>query len=53
MQYLDPGLLGPLFRFNRYFYDLDDRGRPVGYKNLDHLMGRLAANHAPPSQARR
>ena len=41
VQYLDPGLLGPLFRFNRDFYDLDDRGRPVGYKNLDHLMRRL------------
>ena len=41
VQYLDPGLLGPLFRFNRDFYDLDDRGRPIGYKNLDHLMRRL------------
>ena len=41
VQYLDPGLLGPLFRFNRDFYELDDRGRPIGYKNLDHLMRRL------------
>jgi superfamily II DNA or RNA helicase len=41
VQYLDPGLLGPLFRFNRDFYDLDERGRPVGYKNLDELMRRL------------
>ena len=38
---LDPGLLGPLFRFNRDFYDLDERGRPIGYKNLDELMRRL------------
>ena len=26
-QYLDPGALGPLFRFNRNFYRLDERGR--------------------------
>jgi superfamily II DNA or RNA helicase len=41
VQYLDPGLLGPLFRFNRDFYELDERGRPSGYKNLDELMRRL------------
>ena len=41
VQYLDPELLGPLFRFNRDFYDLDERGRPIGYKNLDELMRRL------------
>jgi superfamily II DNA or RNA helicase len=41
VQYLDPGLLGPLFRFNRDFYELDERGRPIGYKNLDELMRRL------------
>lgn len=42
VQYLDPGLLGPLFRFNRDFYQLDERGRPVDYKNLDDLKRRLA-----------
>ncbi len=42
VQYLDPGLLGPLFRFNRDFYELDERGRPVNYKNLDDLKRRLA-----------
>lgn len=41
VQYLDPGLLGPLFRFNRDFYELDERGRPINYKNLDELMRRL------------
>jgi hypothetical protein len=41
VQYLDPELLGPLFRFNRDFYALDERGRPSGYKNLDELMRRL------------
>jgi superfamily II DNA or RNA helicase len=41
VQYLDPGLLGPLFRFNRDFYELDDRGRPIDYKNLDELTRRL------------
>jgi SNF2 family DNA or RNA helicase len=29
VQFLDPGLLGPLFRFNRDFYVLDERGRPA------------------------
>jgi superfamily II DNA or RNA helicase len=42
VQYLDPGLLGPLFRFNRDFYELDERGRPVNYKNLEELKRRLA-----------
>ena len=42
IQYLDPGLLGPLFRFNRDFYQLDERGRPVDYKNLEDLKRRLA-----------
>lgn len=42
LQFLDPGLLGPLFRFNRDFYELDDRGRPAGYKNLGELHRRVA-----------
>jgi superfamily II DNA or RNA helicase len=42
VQYLDPEILGPLFRFNRDFYELDDRGRPIGYKNLAELRGRVA-----------
>jgi hypothetical protein len=37
MDFLHPSLLGPLFRFNREYYDLDDRGRPAGYRNLDKL----------------
>ena len=40
-QFLDPRLFGPLFRFNRDFYELDGRGRPTGYKNLDELHRRL------------
>ena len=42
VQYLDPELVGPLFRFNRAFYDLDERGRPVNYKNLAGLRARVA-----------
>src|SRR6185436_4754886 len=42
VQFLDPALFGPLFRFNRQYYELDERGRPVGYKNLDELHKRLA-----------
>ena len=41
IQYLDPEILGPLFRFNRDFYQLDERGRPVDYQNLAELRERL------------
>ncbi|MFP3942785.1 MAG: SNF2-related protein [Alphaproteobacteria bacterium] len=41
VQFLDPKLLGPLFRFNRDYYVLDERGRPEDYKNLDKLHERL------------
>lgn len=41
MDFLNPGVLGPLFRFNRDFYELDDRGRPVGYRDLDQLHARV------------
>src|SRR2546428_631812 len=37
MDFLEPTVLGPLFRFNREFYELDERGRPSGYRNLDQL----------------
>jgi superfamily II DNA or RNA helicase len=42
VQYLDPELLGPLFRFNREFYALDDLGRPTDYQNLAALRDRVA-----------
>ena len=42
VQFLDPELLGPLFRFNREFYELDPKGRPVDYKNLEQLADRIA-----------
>jgi superfamily II DNA or RNA helicase len=41
VQYLDPEILGPLFRFNRDFYQLDERGRPTDYRNLAGLRARL------------
>jgi superfamily II DNA or RNA helicase len=41
VQYLDPELVGPLFRFNREFYALDERGRPVDYRNLAELRRRV------------
>ncbi|MGH8480070.1 MAG: SNF2-related protein [Gammaproteobacteria bacterium] len=41
MDFLDPTVLGPLFRFNREFYQLDDRGRPCGYQNLASLNTRI------------
>jgi len=42
-QFLDPYIFGPLFRFNRDFYQLDEKGRAIGYKNLDQLHKRLQA----------
>lgn len=41
MDFLKPTVLGSLFRFNRDFYDLDDRGRPEGVRNLDQLHERV------------
>ncbi|HEY3916098.1 MAG TPA: DEAD/DEAH box helicase [Verrucomicrobiae bacterium] len=41
MDFLNPAVLGPLFRFNRVFYELDERGRPVGCRNLDVLHDRI------------
>lgn len=41
VDFLDPALLGPLFRFNRDFYTFDDKGRPEGYKNLELLRERV------------
>jgi hypothetical protein len=43
VQYLDPELVGPLFRFNREFYRLDERGRPTDYQNLAKLRRRVGA----------
>jgi ERCC4-related helicase len=40
-QFLNPQLFGPLFRFNRDFYQLDEKGRAIGYKNLNQLHARL------------
>lgn len=42
VQYLDPEIFGPLFRFNRDFYELDARGRPAGFRNLDAMHRRLS-----------
>ncbi|MCB1087635.1 MAG: helicase, partial [Verrucomicrobiae bacterium] len=41
VDFLDPSLLGPLFRFNREFYRLDDKGRPEDYQNLPALRERV------------
>lgn len=37
MQFVNPEVLGPLFRFNREYYVLNERGNPEGYKQLDQL----------------
>jgi len=42
MDFLEPRVLGPLFRFNRDFYEFDDRGRPCGYRDLARLHERIA-----------
>jgi SNF2-related domain/Helicase conserved C-terminal domain len=41
MDFLDPSLFGPLFRFNREYYQLDERGRPSACLNLDKLHARI------------
>jgi hypothetical protein len=41
MDFLNPSVLGPLFRFNREYYVLDERGRPKEYRNLDLLHERI------------
>lgn len=41
VDFLDPRVLGPLFRFNREFYEFDDKGRPKGYRNLTRLHARI------------
>jgi len=41
VDFLDPALLGPLFRFNREYYSFDDNGRPAGYQNLARLRDRV------------
>jgi len=41
IDFLDPTVLGPLFRFNREYYEFDDRGRPSAYRNLDKLRATL------------
>lgn len=42
VQFLDPELLGPLFRFNREYYVLDERGRPTAFRNLEGLSDRVS-----------
>jgi len=41
IEFLNPQLFGPLFRFNREFYVLDEKGHPIGYKNLEELHRRI------------
>ncbi|MBV8329554.1 MAG: DEAD/DEAH box helicase, partial [Verrucomicrobia bacterium] len=41
VDFLDPTVFGPLFRFNREFYQLNDRGRPEEYQNLELLRERI------------
>lgn len=41
VQFLYPKFFGSLFRFNREFYQLDEHGKPTGYKNLHLLHQRL------------
>jgi superfamily II DNA or RNA helicase len=41
VSFLDPSVFGPLFRFNREFYEFDENGRPRGCRNLDKLRERV------------
>jgi hypothetical protein len=41
VEFLDPTIFGPLFRFNRDYYILDEKGRPAEYQNLDKMHEKL------------
>lgn len=41
MQMVNPKILGPLFQFNRDFFEFNEKNKPVGYKNLDELHERI------------
>ena len=41
VDFLDPTILGSLFRFNRDFYRMDEKGRPADYQNLAALRERV------------
>jgi SNF2 family DNA or RNA helicase len=41
MEFIDPEVLGPFHRFDRTFIDRNSWGKPLRYKNLDHLNTRL------------
>jgi superfamily II DNA or RNA helicase len=41
VDFLDPSVFGPLFRFNRRFYELNEKGRPESYRNLLELRERV------------
>lgn len=38
MQIVNPKILGPLFKFNQNFYDYDEKGKAIKYKNLNELQ---------------
>jgi len=46
LQFIDPTILGPLWRFNQRYYDVERRPsgsyKVLGYKNLDELRHRIA-----------
>lgn len=41
VSFLDPEVVGPLFRFNREFYELDESGRAIGVRNIEKLRERI------------
>ncbi len=41
VEFIDDRRLGPAFRFYNRYRVVDERGRVLGYKNLDHLRERL------------
>ncbi len=47
-QFIDPTILGPLWRFNNRYYETERRSsgsyKVLGYKNLDELRRRIAPN---------
>lgn len=46
LQFIDPGILGPMWRFNQRYFQLEKRKsgsyKVLGYKNLDELRERIS-----------
>ena len=50
VEFIDDRRLGPAFRFYNRYRVTDEKGKVLGYKNLDDLRERLQAGPSPPDE---